>query len=75
MVAKALHPHLRGVSVDQRGIDGADRYAGNPVERAVSFKDAGIHASLISTQRTAPLQHQRLLYAGDVDSGNSGVGV
>lgn len=48
---------LRRVAGDQRGVDGADRHAGDPVDLLVALVRAGVDAGLVGAQGAAPLQH------------------
>jgi hypothetical protein len=59
-LAQPVDPVLGRVAGDQRGIDGADRDAGDPVRLQLGLAERGIHAGLVGTERPAALQHQGL---------------
>ena len=55
---EALHPLFGRIAGDDRGIDGADRNAGNPFRLETDMAKRLIGAGLIGAERAAALQHQ-----------------
>src|SRR3546814_17922293 len=56
---EALHPALRWIASDQRGIDRPDRHARHPIERHLPVITRLIDPGLIRAARTAALQDKR----------------
>ncbi len=54
-----LNPFGRLVSGDDRGVDGANGDAGNPIWMNVGLRKGFVDAGLVGSERTAALQHQR----------------
>ena len=46
------------IAGDQRSVNRADRYSGDPVRRKAGFGQAFLDACLVRPQRAAALQHQ-----------------
>jgi hypothetical protein len=59
-LAQLVDAMLGRVAGDQRGIDGADGNARDPVRLQTGFAERGVHPGLVGTERPAALQHQRL---------------
>jgi hypothetical protein len=58
-LAQALDPPLRRIARDERGIEGPDRHADEPVRRVAELDKRLVHARLVRAERTAALQRQR----------------
>jgi len=58
-LAQALDPPLRRIARDERGIEGPDRHADEPVRRVAELGKRLVHACLVRAERTAALQRQR----------------
>src|SRR5882757_6353025 len=62
--AHSVHPFGARAARDDRGIDGADRRADDPVEVDGELIEGLIDADLIGAERPAALEHQHLLTVG-----------
>ena len=59
-----LHPRFARVAGNDRGVDGADRDAGNPFRLEIEMTQRLIGAGLVGTERAAALQNEHPLRLG-----------
>jgi len=64
--AQPVDPVVGRIARDDRGVDGADRYAGNPIRMNTGLAQRLVDSGLIGAKRAAALQHQGDNFKGKV---------